>query len=39
MTQSKNNLYANNLYGYAVFKILPTSRFKWVDPKNFDSNK
>ena len=27
----------NNLYGYAMF--LPTSGFKWIDPKDFDSNK
>ena len=22
-----------------VFKVLPTSRFKWIDPKEFDLNK
>ena len=30
---------ANNLYGYAVSKFLPTSRFKWIDPDEFDLNK
>ena len=30
---------ANYLYGYAVFKFLPTSGFKWIDPKEFDLNK
>ena len=24
---------ANNLYGYAMPKFLPTSGFKWIDPK------
>ena len=28
-----------NLYGYAVSKFLPTTGFKWIDPKNFDSSK
>ena len=32
-------LNANNLYGYAMSKFLPTSRFKWIDPKEFDLNK
>ena len=30
---------ANNLYGYAKSKFLPTSRCKWIDPKEFDLNK
>ena len=30
---------ANNLCGYAMFKFLPTSGFKWIDPKEFDLNK
>ena len=31
---------ANNLYGYAMPKFLQTSRFKWIDPKEFfDFNK
>ena len=29
----------HNLYGYAVFKFLPTSGFKWIDPKEFDLKK
>ena len=38
--ESKNIVYlhANNLYGYAMFKFLPTSGFKWIDPKEFDLN-
>ena len=32
-------LYANNLYGYTMSKILPTSGLKWIDPKEFDLNK
>ena len=28
-----------NVYGYAMFTFLPTSRFKCVDPKEFDLNK
>ena len=28
---------ANNFYGNA--KFLPTDRFKWIDPKEFDLNK
>ena len=30
---------ANNLYGYAMSKFLLTSRFKWIDRKEFDLNK
>ena len=30
---------ANDLYGYARSKFLPTSCFKWIDPKEFDFNK
>ena len=39
--ESKHVIYldANNLYGYAMSKFLPTSRFKWADPKEFDMNK
>ena len=43
MTQSKNQniiyLEANNFHGYAMSKVLPTSRFKVIDPKDFHSNK
>ena len=30
---------ANNLYGYVMSKFLPTSDFKWRDPKEFNLNK
>ena len=30
---------ANISYGYATFKFLPTSGFKWIDSKEFDLNK
>ena len=29
----------NHLYGYAISQFLPTNGFKWIDPKEFDSNK
>ena len=29
----------NNVYGYAMFKFLPTSGFKWIDPQVRDLNK
>ena len=36
--KSKHVIYldANNLYGYAMSKFLPTSEFKWIDPKKFN---
>ena len=36
--ESKNIIYldANNLNRYAMPKFLPTSGFKWIDPKEFD---
>ena len=44
MTKSKKlksvgQLEANDLYGYTIFTIFPAKRLKWIDPKNFDSNK
>ena len=30
---------ANNLYGYAMPKVLPIRGFKWIDPKKFGLNK
>ena len=30
---------ANNLYGYATSKFLPTGNFKWIDPKQPDLNE
>ena len=30
---------ANNFYGYSMPKFLPTSCFKWIDPKEFNLNK
>ena len=38
MTQNKNQN-TNKLYGYAVSKFLPTSGFKWIDPKEYDLNR
>ena len=29
----------NNLNHYAISKFLPTSGFKWIDPKELDLNK
>ena len=39
--ESKHIIYldTNNLYGYAMYKFLPTSGFKWIAPKEFDLNK
>ena len=39
--ESKHIIYldTNNLYGYAISKFLPTTEFKWIDPKEFDLNK
>ena len=39
--QSKHVIYldTNISYGYALSKFLPTSGFKWIDPKKFDLNK
>ena len=39
--ESKHVIYldANNLYGYAMSKFLPTSGFKWIDTKEFVLNK
>ena len=39
--ESKRILYldTNNLYGYGMYKFLPRSEFKWIDPKEFDLNK
>ena len=31
-------LAANNIYGYTMSKFLPTGKFKWINPKDFDSN-
>ena len=39
-TKSKHYIYldADNLYGYAMSKFLPTSVYKWMDPEEFDMN-
>ena len=29
----------NNLYGYTMSKVSPTSGLKWINPKEFDLNK
>ena len=36
--ESKHIIYLDtyNLYGYAMSTFLPTSGFKWVDPKEFE---
>ena len=42
MTQNMSqnmHLDANNLHGYSMSKFLPIGAFKWIDPKEFDSNK
>ena len=33
------HLDANNFYGFAMSKFLPSRGFKWIDPKEFDLNK
>ena len=33
------HLDANNFYGFAMSKFLPSCGFKWIDPKEFDLNK
>ena len=37
--ESKHIIYsdANNAHGYAMFKILPTGKFKWMDSKEFET--
>ena len=39
--ESKHIIYldTNNFHGYTISKFLPTSGFKWIDPKQFDLNK
>ena len=39
--ESRHIIYldANNIVGYVMSKFLPTSAFKWIDPKEFDLNK
>ena len=39
--ESKHIIYleSNNLYNYVMSKFLPTDRFKWIDPQEFDLNK
>ena len=39
--QESKHMYldASNLYGYAMSKFLPTSGFKYIDPKEVDLNK
>ena len=38
-SKGMRNLDANNLYGYAMSKFLPSSGFKGIDHKEFDLNK
>ena len=40
-SKNRNIIYfdANSLYDYTMSKFLPTSGFKWIDPKEFDLNK
>ena len=39
--RSNHTIYLDehNLYGYAMYKSLPTSRLKWINPKEIDLNK
>ena len=39
--QESTHIYvdANNFYGYATSKFIPTGEFQCIDPKEFDSNK
>ena len=39
--ESKHIIYleAINLYGYTTSKFLPTDRYEWIEPKEFDLNK
>ena len=39
--ESNHNIYldALKLYGHAMSTFLPTSGFKWIDPKEFELNK
>ena len=39
--KSKHFIYldTNNVYGYAMFKFLPTSGFKWINPQVRELNK
>ena len=32
-------LHANNLYGYAMSKLLPTNGYKWINPTKLELNK